>query len=158
MHVVTWGKVTLPASRVTGRYPASQRRGEWVRSRIAAGEAHRVGGWVALPARYLERGRNRRATRQPLWTAFLSGLGSRAGRDSAANQAHRASVLGPKILGRVGGCLAIGFRESGIFNGCPYFRGEIPCSLMLTVIFQFIRWVFEKFAVGVLIVGLGFAS
>ena len=25
---------------------------------------------------------------------------------------------------------------------------------MLTVIFQFIRWVFEKFAVGVLIVGL----
>lgn len=29
---------------------------------------------------------------------------------------------------------------------------------MLTVIFQFIRWVFEKFAVGVLIVGLGFAS
>lgn len=29
---------------------------------------------------------------------------------------------------------------------------------MLTVIFQFIRWVFAKFAVGVLIVGLGFAS
>lgn len=26
---------------------------------------------------------------------------------------------------------------------------------MLTVIFQFVRWVFEKFAVGVLIVGLG---
>jgi hypothetical protein len=29
---------------------------------------------------------------------------------------------------------------------------------MLTVIFQFIRWVFEKFAVGVLIVGLSFAA
>ncbi len=29
---------------------------------------------------------------------------------------------------------------------------------MLTVIFQFIRWVCEKFAVGVLIVGLGFAA
>lgn len=29
---------------------------------------------------------------------------------------------------------------------------------MLTVIFQFIRWIFEKFAVGVLIVGLGFAA
>lgn len=29
---------------------------------------------------------------------------------------------------------------------------------MLTVLFQFIRWVFEKFAVGVLIVALGFAA
>ena len=103
LHVVTWGKVTPPASRVTGSDPARKRRGEWVRSRIAAGAADRVVGLVARPARPREDvGIAERRDHRAGHLSFRI-WGSRAGRDRAANRAHRASVLGPEILDRVGG-------------------------------------------------------